>query len=142
MANNTFRVDIPTNAAALIKLAKALKAQDDKLGATSPLKAIKNWADFSPLIDTADTQHSLSEDLARQAETATEHRDKALGQTGQLRENTVRFFLTAGRDLLLGVNKGNEHALGDFGFEVDSSPSAASLAKKAAKAAAKTQPAK
>lgn len=142
MANNSFRVDIPTNAGALIKLALAVQAQDDKLGAGSPLKAIKNWTNLAPLVDTADTQNTLADTLAKQAETATENRDLALGQSGQLRNNTVRFYVTAARDLLLGVNKGNEHALGDYGFTVDTSPSPAAVAKKAAKAAAKSQPAK
>jgi len=50
--------------------------------------------------------------------------------------------VVAGRDLLLGQNKGNENVLGDYGFEVANSPSAAAVAKKAAKAAAKKQAAK
>jgi hypothetical protein len=134
MANKNVRVDIPTNPAELIALALKLKKQDEALGAASPLKTIKNWANFAALATTADTQQTQADQLSKQAETATENREIALGNDGPLRENTVRFFVLAGRDLLLGANKGNEHVLGDYGFVVDSSPSAASLAKKAAKA--------
>jgi hypothetical protein len=45
----------------------------------------------------------------------------------------------AARDLLCGANKGSEHVLGDYGYEVAASPSATTSAAKAAakKAAAK-----
>ena len=137
MARQNFRIDIPANPRELITLALKLKAQDDKLGAASPLKTIKDWAKFAPLLATADAQDALAGQLAKQAETATENRDIALGQNGPVTANTIRFFVLAGRDLLSGANKGNEHVLGDYGFVVDSSPSAASLAKKAAKKATK-----
>ena len=123
MANKTVRVDIPTNPKLLIALALALKAQDEKLADASPLKGIKNWAAFAALATTADAQQKQADLLSQQAETATENREIALGQDGQLRENTVRFFVLAARDLLMGANKGNEHVLGDFGYVVDTSPS-------------------
>jgi hypothetical protein len=82
MANNSFRVVIPCNPRAFINLALAIKAQDDKLGAASPLKTIKNWADIAALVTTADAQDTLAEQLSKQEETATENRDLALGRTG------------------------------------------------------------
>ena len=88
------------------------------VGPASPLKTIKNWANFAALATTADTQQTQADQLSKQAETATENREIALGNDGPLRENTVRFFVLAGRDLLLGANKGNEHLLGDYGFTV------------------------
>ena len=142
MPRKIVRVDIPTNPKELIALALKLKAQDDELGAASPLKGIKNWTNFAGLLATADTQQKQSDLLSEQAQTATEARDIALNHKGELRENTVRHFVVAGRDLLLGQNKGNENVLGDYGFEVANSPSAAAVAKKAAKAAAKKQAAK
>jgi hypothetical protein len=135
MAARIVRVEIPTNPKELIALALKLKAQDDKLGATSPVKGIKNWADFPALLATADGQQQQADQLSEQAKTATENRDIALNHEGQLRDNTVRHFVLAARDTLLGQNKGNEHVLGDFGYVVQNSPSAASLAKRAAKAA-------
>ncbi len=142
MAAKIVRVEIPTNPQALITLALKLKVQDDKLGPASPLKGIKNWDKFAALLATADTQQQLANTLAEQAKTATENRDIALNHEGQLRDNTVRHFVLAARDTMLGQNKGNEHVLGDFGFVVENSPSAASLAKKAAKASAKNGPVK
>jgi hypothetical protein len=120
-------VDIPANPKLLIALALAVKAQDEKLADASPLKAIKNWTAFAALATTADAQE-------KQAETATENREIALGQDGQLRENTVRYFVLAARDLLMGANKGNEHVLGDYGYIVDTLPSTTTAEAKAAKA--------
>ena len=138
MPRKIVRVDIPTNPQDLIALALKLQAQDTALGATSPLKGIKNWSNFAGLVATADAQQKQSDLLSEQAKTATEARDIALNHKGELRENTVRHFVVAARDLLVGQNKGNENALGDYGYNVANSPSAASQAKKAAKAAAKS----
>jgi hypothetical protein len=137
MAKQTFSVDVPTNPDDLIALAKAILAKDSALGANSPFKNIKNWANFATLNGTADTQNTASNTLYQQAEEATELRDNALGQTGQLKENTVRWFVTSARDVLLGLNKGQEQQLGEFGFNVTYGP-ATSAAKAAAKAQAKT----
>jgi hypothetical protein len=137
MPRKIVRVDIPTNPQELIALGLKLQAQDAALGAASPLKGIKDWANFAGLITTADTQQKQSDLLSEQAQTATESRDIALNHKGELRENTVRHFVVAARDVLLGQNKGNENVLGDFGYEVANSPSAAAQARKAAKAAAK-----
>jgi hypothetical protein len=35
---------------------------------------------------------------------------------------SLQFFVTSSRDVLAGQNKGNEHKLGDWGFEVIASP--------------------
>jgi hypothetical protein len=136
MAKQTFSVDIPVNADDLITLAKALLAKDTAMGATSPFKNIKNWSAFTGLNGTADTSNVSSNTLYQQAEEATQTRDNALGQTGQLKENTVRWFVTSARDVLLGLNKGSEQALGEYGFNVTYG-SNGSAAKSAAKPAAK-----
>jgi hypothetical protein len=135
MAKQTFSVDVPTNPDDLIALAKALLAKDTALGANSPFKNIKNWSNFPALNGTADTQNNTSNTLYQQAEEATELRDNALGQTGQLKENTVRWFVTSARDVLLGLNKGSEQQLGEYGFNVTYGP-----ATSAAKAKPKTAP--
>lgn len=134
MATKPLRINIPSSTDPLITLAKAIDAKDTALGASSPLKAIKNWSQFKALIAEADAKNTTAKDLARQAEQATEEREIALGQRGAMRENTVRWFVTSARDVLLGLNKGNEHALGEWKFDVDSSVSAESVAKKAARA--------
>ena len=102
-------------------------------------KNIKNWSAFSGLNGTADTNNKSSNDLYQQAEEATQQRDIALGQTGQLHENTVRWFVTSARDVLLGLFKGSEQQLGEYGFNVTYGP-AAGATKSATAAQAKTAP--
>jgi enamine deaminase RidA (YjgF/YER057c/UK114 family) len=137
MAKQTFSVDVPTNPDDLIALAKAILAKDTALGANSPFKNIKNWSAFTGLNGTADTSNTASNTLYQQAEEATQTRDNALGQSGQLKENTVRWFVNSARDVLLGLNKGQEQQLGEFGFSVTYGP-AGSATKTTATAQAKT----
>lgn len=135
MPNKTFSVDVPTNPDDLVALAKAILARDTAMGATSPLKNIKNWPNFTGLAGTADTNNTSVKALYQQAEETTQARDNVLGQTGQLTDNTVRWFVNSSRDVLLGLNKGAEQALGEWGFNVTyTAPGSA------AKAAAKTTP--
>jgi hypothetical protein len=118
MSKNTFSVDIPTNPDLLIGLATRLIAKDTALAANSPFKNIKNWTNFAALNTTADTNNTASSTLYQQAEEATQARDNVLGATGQLKENTVRWFVTSARDVLLGLFKGSEQQLGEYGFDV------------------------
>lgn len=133
MAKKPLRISLPKGPDELIALALAIDAKDTALAAASPLKGIKNWSQFKAIVATADAKNKAGKDLARQAERATEDRDNALGQRGQLKENTVRWFVASVRDVLVGLNKGNEHALGDWSFTVDTSVSAVSPAKQPAK---------
>jgi hypothetical protein len=121
MASKNFRIDIPTNADDLIGLAKSIKTKHDALADDSPIKGVKDIASFGAKLSTADTKNALSKQLYKDAEKATQDRDLALGQSGQLREQTLRYWVTSTRDILLGLNKGNEQALGDWGFTVDTS---------------------
>ena len=125
------RVDVPTNKDDLVKLGKAIKDKHVALGAASPLSGIEDFDKFAGLVDTAATQHDQSKEFARKSEAATQLADKALGQTGQVRENTVRWFVTAARDLLLATNKGKEQKLGDWSFTVDASAQSTSQPAKA-----------
>lgn len=126
------RVEIPGNAEDLVKLGKAILARHTALGAASPLNGIEGIENFEPQTTTADTQNELAKNLNKQAEAANEARDRALGHNGQLREGTVRYFINSSRDVLLGLNKGKEHKLGDWGFNVNASAQSAPQAKKAA----------
>jgi hypothetical protein len=118
MAKQNYRVDVPISPNDLIALAKRILAKDTALADDSPVKNIKDWAQFQNVTTTADTNNNQSNDLYRKAEEATQNRDNALGHTGQLKPSTVRYFVTAARDVLLGINKGNEQALGEWGFDV------------------------
>lgn len=122
MAANNFRIAIPSNPDDLINLGKKLKDKHVALGEASPIKGVKDLDQLPAKLTTAETKNELSKQLYRDAEKATQDRDLPLGHTGQLREQTVRYWVTAARDVLLGLNKGNEQALGDWGFSVDTSP--------------------
>ena len=124
------RVSIPTNPDDLIVLAKSIGTKHAADGAGSPLTAL-NMADMGAKTTTADTQNQASATLYRDAETATQNRDIALGASKST-QGTVNFYVAAVRDMLLGLYKGNEQKLGDWGFTVDQSSQAS--AKPAAKA--------
>jgi hypothetical protein len=126
------RINIPSNPDDLIKLAQAIGKKHTTDGATSPLTAL-NMADMNTKTTTADTQNQSSAKLYRDAETATQNRDNALGDKST--QGTVNCYVASVRDVLLGLYKGNEQKLGDWGFTVDQS-----AAPKVAKAA-KVKPA-
>jgi hypothetical protein len=131
------RIVIPENPDDLVALAKAIEAKHTALGAASPLNGINNIASFGPLVTTADNNNQQAKSLSEQAKTATEARDNALGQRTQLTPGTVRYFVTAARDVLLGLNKGSEHKLGDWNFQVI----AAAASNNSAKTPAQPKPA-
>ena len=134
------RINIPSNPDDLITLAKAILAQHTKLGATSPLNGINGIAGFGTQTATADTNNQQAGLLYEQAKSATEARDNALG-SDVTTPGYVRYFVAAARDVLAGQNKGSEHKLGDWGFQVIASAAVTPEAKAAAKAA-KAAPAK
>ena len=113
------RVVIPKNPDDLIALAKSIVAKNTADGASSPLASL-NTADLTTKTTTADTQNQASAKLYRDAETATQNRDNALG-ADRSTPGTVNYYVAAARDMLLGLYKGNEQKLGDWGFEVDQS---------------------
>jgi len=126
------RVKLPKNKSLAIKLAQAILAKNQADGAASPLVSL-NITDMGGKTTTADTQNQLSEKLYRDAETATQNCDLALG-SDYTTPGTVNYYLAAARDILLGIYKGNEQKLGDWGFEVDQSTAAQAAKAKAAKA--------
>ncbi len=126
------RVIIPKNADDLIALAKAIGVKHTADGAGSVLAGL-NMTDLAAKATAADTQNQASAKAYRDAELATQNRDNALG-TDRSTQGTVSYYVTAVRDLLLALNKGNEQKLGDWGFTVDqSAQSNGNAAKSAAK---------
>ncbi|HSY74112.1 MAG TPA: hypothetical protein VK810_01470 [Dongiaceae bacterium] len=126
------RVSIPKNPDDLIALAKSIGTKHTADGAGSPLTAL-NMADMGIKTTAADTQNQASAKLYRDAETATQNRDIALG-ADKTTQGTVNYYVSSVRDMLLGLFKGNEQKLGDWGFTVDQS------AQASAKPAAKKSP--
>jgi len=77
--------------------------------------------DMTTKLAAANLRHALAHDLSRQADKAYQDRDAVLGIKVS-DAGTVRYYVTAVRDLLLALNKGREKALGDWGFEVADTP--------------------
>jgi hypothetical protein len=127
------RIKIPKNKDAAIKLSQAILKKHQADGAASPLTPL-NITDMTAKTGTADTQNQLAAKLYRDAETATQNCDLAMGADFTT-PGTVNYYNASVRDLLAGIYKGNEQKLGDWGFEVDQSTAPASKAAKAAKAA-------
>jgi hypothetical protein len=111
------RINIPSNKDKLIALSKAILAKHTDLGAASPLGGLK-IADWTASTAKADTENKKAAQLRRDAEIATENCDLAIGDNRN--PLTVEYNVRSARDILAGLNKGNERKLGEWGFEVDS----------------------
>ncbi len=114
MPNPKVRVDIPSDPTAKIALLKKAKTKHDELAANSPLKGLK-WENIASALARADTADQLSDELGRKREKATGDRDVEMP--------TVTEALRSIRDVLLGLNRDNPDALGDFGFDVSDASS-------------------
>lgn len=113
------RINIPRSPDELIALAKSIGTKHAADGAGSPLSVL-DMADMSAKTTTADTENGKAIKLRRDAETATQNRDNALGSENAIK-GTLNYYVRSARDMLQGLYKGNEQKLGDWGFEVDSS---------------------
>lgn len=119
MSNNRYRVVIPTDPTEAIKLLTTIKAKHDTLAAASPLGGLK-WAEIAPALATADEQDKLSDELRLQSEKATGSRDAEMPE--------VTEAIRSARDVLMGLNRDNPDALGDFGFKVSDARAANGVA--------------
>jgi len=125
-SDGNISVEIPTKAKELINLADLIIKKHILDGNASPIKGL-NMADFGSKNQTASAQHTLATQLNRDKEKANGERDHALGiAQGQKvsTEGTVKFYVTSCRDVLLGLNKGKEFNLGDWGYDVQFSSGA------------------
>jgi len=119
-SDSNISVFIPANASEMISLSILILKKHALDGAGSPLNLL-DMADFLGKNNTADTQHDLATKLNRDKETAVRDRDTALGIAGGQKistAGTVRFYVASVRDVLLGVKKGKEQHLGNWGFDV------------------------
>lgn len=120
MSRKTIKVVIPENAEELIDLSKLIYQKHVLDAGTGPLNGL-NMTDFDMKTQSANTFHLQSEQLHRDAVTATQNRDLALGLSeGQtsMQPGTVDFYVRSIVDVLLGHFRGNEQKLGDYGFTV------------------------
>jgi hypothetical protein len=127
------RVNIPTNPDEMIALAQAIGKKHTADGANSPLSVL-NMTEMDAQTTAADTQNKSAGQLYRDAEKATQNRDLALGINNPVKGTALNYVRSV-RDILSGIYKGNEQALGDWGFEVDQSTHSTSAAKPASQPA-------
>jgi hypothetical protein len=123
MSRKNVRVVIPRNADKLVQLGEDIVEQHVALGANSPLNGFDMGA-FAALVADAKAKGASAKKLKKDSETAKEDRDSVLGHRKDQNSNTegtVLNFVVRFRETLLGVHKGKEQHLGDFGFEVNQS---------------------
>jgi len=119
------RINISKNPDAFVALCKGIWAKHTADGAASPLNSIDNIAEIGAKITEADTQNQLSAKLYRDAEQATQNRDLLIGADNPVK-GTLTSFVRSTRDILSGIYKGNEQKLGEWTFDVATSPKAGS----------------
>ncbi|MBI1225824.1 MAG: hypothetical protein GC192_11355 [Bacteroidetes bacterium] len=115
------QVVIPRNPDKMVKLVIDIikKHQDD--GAASILSVFDMTA-LQNANNTAAAKLAQAEAANRNKETATQARNNALGAAkGQSSKvpGTVSYIIRSIRDILLGIYRGQEQKLGDWGFEVN-----------------------
>lgn len=114
------RIVIPSNVDDLINLANNIVKKEEALKEKSNL-SVDELADLRKQITAATDANTRQKELTKQAKELTLTRDNALGtakKTSVNQPGTVKFFITGLRDVLLGKNKTNPKALGDWGFNV------------------------
>ena len=119
--NYKFRVIISQNVDKLLKLSKDINDKHILDGVSSPLKGL-NMTGMAASLAIAKTKHDESEQASIDKETALQNRNLALGldeSQFSFTPNTVLFYVTSIRDFLLGVNKGTERNIGNWGFVVN-----------------------
>lgn len=128
MARKDVRVIIPENAKGLIDLANKIIKKHKTDSSKNPLSAF-SMTDMENKNIIAGKKHALAKKLSREAEAATKARNLALGKGKDQQSTTpgtVLFYVTSIRDVLLGLFKGQEHKLRNWGFDVDVSTRAGS----------------
>lgn len=103
----------------MLELAKKVSDKHIADGLNSPLKGMVdfNWSVSQPFIAAALAKDEEAASFRKKAEEAIGERDKNIDQ--------IKNSLKASRDVLLGLNKKNAKVLGQWGFAVSESISAA-----------------
>lgn len=116
MANNAFRVVIPTHPEQKLALAELVLAKHTTDGAASPLNAMSdhNWTANGPKVAQARTLQTDITQMEKDLENLYKQRDLLLAP--------VMESVKASRDLLYGANRTNPKKLGDWGYVVNDTP--------------------
>lgn len=118
-------VDIPRNPEKLNKLVQDILKKHTADGSASILNVF-DMAALQTISDDVAAKITEAAALNRKKEKATQARDLALGVAktqNSKTPNTVAYVVRCIRDILLGMYRGREQSLGDWGFEVNSSTS-------------------
>lgn len=110
------RIKIPREPESLLTLAADVYAKDQADGQSSPLNALvaNKWSDIGSTIPQAQAAHREAERLRRLMEQEYAKRDLLLEPIQQTVRNSA--------NLLKSIFANDPQKLGEWGFEVDSSP--------------------
>lgn len=133
MARRNVKINLPINQVEeFVKVCKAFLKKHKEMGATSPLAGIDMTSLEARLLE-ADTKREESKELRGKSEARMQEAMSSLGiNKGQTADTpgTVYSLITQGRDILLGLNKGKEENLNDWGLPVVISTSSATNRQK------------
>lgn len=110
---NSVRIEVPRNPKEKIELSRRVFDADRSLGNTSPLKFL-NWTSQDANIAKALELHNKAEVLTRELEKIYKERDTLLVVIDDLVKQS--------RDVLKGIYRNEPFKLGEFGFNVNSTP--------------------
>lgn len=124
MARKTVRVSVPKDSPEdFLKLLGSVLKKHKQLGDKSPLKNLTkvNLKDYEAGLVSVEQQRQKSEELRQQSENLMQQAYTTLGiAKGQTAStpNTLYSALLTIRDYLLALNRGEEEALSEWGFNV------------------------
>lgn len=109
------KVKIPIRILKVLALLKRVLLKHNSVGEKSPLNTI-DMKLYEELLISAELEHQKAERLYREAKLAMDKRNELLGLIRK--PETLLNLLASSRDILLGIYKGRELKLGDWGFDV------------------------
>ena len=121
MARKTIKIEIPTGSPDdMITLAEGIATRQTDLGTAAVLDSTE-VTELSTKAGQAKAKRKKAAELAAQAETLNQEAAAILGlapgQNAQT-EGTVLYRIDGFRDELLIKHRGNEQALGEYGFDI------------------------
>lgn len=122
MARRPYSVEIPKLPDPLIVLSQNILTKHNADGAVSPIPDTLASM-LTDKLAVAKAQVTLQGDLDKDKERYIEGRNLALGldsSQSSITEGTALFYVTSIRNFLLGLFRGSERKLGDWGFSVNS----------------------
>lgn len=116
---------LPKDTLGIIELATNILKKHKADGADSPLNSM-DMADFDALTTSLAPTFKQLKQIRKEMEAATEARNLALGilkYQDSKTKGTVYYYVCSVRDILQGIFRGRERALGDWGFVVNAARS-------------------